>query len=118
MPAAAEAQLLVGHVQVAGQLARRALHRVAQPHDLQPGGPQRQQRQRRHGVGIVHDQRAGAQALHVAQDVQPGRTGAQHLEDAARADGVADALVHAVLERDVVIVAHVAQPGNLDGLMT
>src|SRR6185437_6365176 len=52
----------------------------------------------------------------IAQDVQPGGAGAQYLEDATGADGVADALIDAVAQRNVVVVAHVGEAADFDGV--
>ena len=89
---------------------------VAQPDHVHARALGRGQGEYRHRVRVVHDHGPGTMALRVAQDVQPDRSGTKGLEDAAWSDGVADALVYAVLQRYLVIVAHVLEPGDLDGV--
>ena len=113
-PGAPPRHLLIRDAEVSGQLPRCSLHAVAKTHDLEVGRLQGGEREDRHRIRVVHDQRSGSDARDVADDVEPCRPGAKRLEDAARFDGVADALVNPVTERYLVIGAHVSQPGNLD----
>src|SRR5919201_1158486 len=106
--------LLVRDVEVAGELSGRSLHAVAQADDGEVRASQRGKGQDRHRVRVVEDDRLRRDALDVADDVEPRRAGAQGLEDSSWADGVADALVDAVAQRDVVVEAHVPEPGDLD----
>ena len=115
-PGGAVGQLLLGNVQVPGDLAQRVLNRVAQPVDPQLRASAGEQHQGAHGVGVVHDHGVRGQVLNVVQDLQPGGRGPQEFHHAAGAGGVADALVHAVVHGDVVVVPDVLETGHLDGV--
>jgi hypothetical protein len=78
--------------------------------------PRGGQAQDAHWVRVVEHPRAGAQFLAVAQHVQPDRRGAQRLHQAAGADGVANALRHAVLERNVVVEPDRVDAGDFDAV--
>src|SRR5581483_7894327 len=107
-------ELLVAETEVARDLPRRALDAVAEADDRLLRRPGRRERQDRHRVRVVQDHGPGREAPDVGDDVEPRGPGAQRLEDAARADRVADALVDAVLHWDVVVGADIAQTGDLD----
>src|SRR5439155_70255 len=97
-----------------GQLSRCPLNAVAESDHGKLSAALGRKSQDRHRVGVVQDDRARRDALHVADYFKPGRSGPERLEDPARADGVADALIDAIAHRDVVIEANVLQPGDLD----
>ena len=69
-----------------------------------------------HGVGVVEHDRVGAQLHRIAEDVEPDGHRPHRLEQPAGADGVADALVDAELQRDVVVVADAPGPAHVDGV--
>jgi hypothetical protein len=50
------------------------------------------------------------------QDVEQDRAGTQRFEDSSRADRVANALVDAILHRNIEVVAHVGETRNLNGV--
>jgi hypothetical protein len=58
----------------------------------------------------------GTQALAVPQHIEPDRNGAEGLKKSARADRIANALVEPILERDVIVVHHALQAGDLDAV--
>ena len=73
----------------------------------------------RHRVGVVEEQRAGLGDLaDVLAEIEDHRDVALAVEDAAGADRVAHALVDAVLERDVDVVAKASSPPTRTQLMT
>ena len=113
---AAPAQLVVGHVEIGGQEAAGALDAVAKANGAHRGSSERDEGQDAHGVGVVQNPGARAQSLAVAQNFEPDRAGAERLEDSAGADGVADALIDAVSQGNLVVVLDVGQSGDLDGV--
>ena len=52
----------------------------------------------------------------IVKNVEPGRTGAQRLENSARADGIADTLIHTILHRYIEVVAYIGETGDLNGV--
>src|SRR5215469_16822930 len=106
-PGAAPGELLVWHGKIPGNLSGRGLHTVAQTHGVHGCACQGNQGKDRHRVGIVENQSAWAESLGVSQDVEPGRTRAQSLEDPAGSNGISDTLVDAVLQGNVKVEANV-----------
>jgi hypothetical protein len=104
-----DVHLAHGHAQRAGDLAVAVLDAVAEAH----GAHARIERgpgHHGHGVGVVEQQRALLGHLpDVAAEVEHGGDAALAVEDAARADRVAHALVHAVLERNADVVGESLQ---------
>ena len=108
--------LLFGpHLNAAGDLPVRALHAVAQAHRLYAAvliaGPG----VHRHGVRVIDKQRPrlGHFADILAKIEQCG-DGALCVHDAARADGIAHALVHAILQGDIYVELEGLQPTLTD----
>ena len=100
----------------AGDLAVPPLHPVAQPDGSDPpvgvAGPG----VHRHRVGVVQEQRTRLGDLaNVPADVQQRGDGALAVHDAPGADGVADALIDAVLQRDLDVEFEGFQPPLPDG---
>jgi len=114
MPAQ-EVNVGLGHLHIAGDQVEGRLDSVAQAdvghvrHPAQPvadGG---------HGVGVVEQHGAGLrEPFHVLHEVGHDGHAAQTPHDTARPERVADALVHAVLERDLVVVAERLDAADLD----
>ena len=89
-----------GNARVARQQVKRRLDAVAEADDFYAAvrdGPAHG----RHGIDVVEHQRVGAEFAHVLRHIPHDGQRAQRAEDAARRERVADALVHAVFERDV-----------------
>ncbi|MDG0792698.1 hypothetical protein OMP38_18810 [Cohnella ginsengisoli] len=88
-----------------GDLLVAMLHAVAQADDPDAAGAPDGPRIHRHRVGIVEQQRVRRELPHVLGDVEQHRDRAKREEYAAGAERVADALLDAVLERDLDVVA-------------
>ncbi len=108
--------LVVGHVGILREQVAGALHAVAEADDGHGRHAAGRGAHHGHGVGVVEHDGLRTQALAVAQHGEKHRDGAQRLEETARTDGVADALVDAVFERDVVVVAHALETADLDAV--
>ncbi len=81
---------------------RAVLHAVAETDGIDPAVFERGPGVHRHGVGVVEEQRARlGDFADVLAEVEDDRNVALAVEDAAGADGIADALVDAVLQRNV-----------------
>lgn len=113
-PGTAPRELLVRDLEVAREPARRALHAVTQADHGKVARARRREGEDRHGIAVVHDHGFRRMSLHAGHDLEPRGSGAQGLEDAARPDRVADALVDAVTQRDLVLGTHVPQARHID----
>src|SRR5947209_19120089 len=85
------------------------LHTVAQTHRAHAGADKCCKGQDRHGIRVVKYQGLRAETFRVMQDIKPDRAGTERFENAAWADGIANALVDAILHGNVEVVAHVRQ---------
>ena len=93
---------LAQHLDAVGDLPVRALHAVAQTDGLHAAVLVAGPGVHRHRVGVVEEERARFGDLaDVLAEVEQRGDGALGVHDAAGAERVADALVDAVLERDV-----------------
>ena len=109
-----EIDLFLRHADVAGDQVHRRLHAVAEADELEPRDPAQRPAAHGHGVGVVEQERVGAELLHVRGDLEQGGDVPQGAEDAARPQRVADALVDAVLERDLVVLPELVDAAHLD----
>src|SRR5260370_40080264 len=89
---------------------------MTQAHRAHRGTSKSHKGEYRHRIGIVEHQGLRAEPLGVVKNIQPDGTSAQRLKDSSWADGVADTLVHAILHRDIEIVAHIGETSHLDGV--
>ena len=113
-PARAELDLAGRHREVGTELLHGVKHGMTEPDDREGARTKTGEHCCRHRIRIVEDQRARCEALDVGQDVEPHRQCAQRLEQPAGTDRVADALINAVAQRNLVVVTHVGEAGNLD----
>ena len=98
-----------------GNLMLRPLHAVTQPDGFHAAVFIARPRQHRHRVGVVEEQRARLGDFpNILAEVQQRRDAALRVHDAARADGIAHALVDAVLERNVDVGLKAFQPALPD----
>ena len=115
MPGAGVGDLLVRRADPLGQHHGRALHAVAQPGQLDEGLALHGPAQHGHRVGVVEQDRVRAVALHVPDDVQHHRDGAQGAENARRAARIADVDIHAIFLGDLDVVAPDLCAASQDG---
>ena len=101
-----------GNVGVARDQVERGLHAVAQTHIADAGIRQRPAN-RRHGIDIIEQQRVRAAFPHIRGQRAHDRDGAQRTENAAGAERVADALIHAVAHGNFHIGLIGGQPADL-----
>ena len=98
-----------------GDLPVRALDAVAQPDGLDPAVLVAGPGVHRHRVGVIEEERARfGDFADVFAEVEQGGDGALRVHDAAGAERVADALVDAVLERDVDVDLEGLEPALAD----
>ena len=71
---------------------------------------------RAHGVCVVQQQRVRAQLLHVKDKTFKERGGTQKPENTSRPKRIADTLIHAILERNVVIGRNALKSGDFDAV--
>ena len=109
-----EIDLILGNPDIARDEVHGRLHAVAQADKLDVGGANGPAHHG-HGVHIVEQQGARAQLLHVPRHVDRHRNAAKRPKDAARPHRIADALVDAVLERDVDIIVKALHAADLKG---
>ena len=108
-------ELVVVDAEHLGDLVRAVLHAVAEADDIDAAILLGRPGVHRHGVGIVEEQRAGlGDFADVLAEIEDHRDVALAIEDAAGADGVADALVDAVFERDRDVGGEGLEPADAD----
>ncbi len=92
-------------VQNLRDLFAAVLDAVAEPDRIDLAVLDRRPGVHRHGIGIIEERRAGLRHLgDVAAEIQDHRDVALPVEDAARADRIADTLVDAVFQRNPDVV--------------
>ncbi len=94
----------------------RALHAVAQADRLHAAVLVAGPGIHRHRVGVVQEQRAGFGHLaDILAEVEQFGDGPRGIHDAARAEGIAHALVDAVFQGDIDIMLEGFQPALANG---
>ena len=91
---------LVLHAQAFQQVLGAGLHAVAQAHGLHAGVALHVAGEHGHGVGVVEEQRVGADLFHIPGKVLQHGDGPQGPHNAANAQGVGNGLAQAVLLGD------------------
>ena len=92
-----------------------SLDAMAQAHDRHFGySPAGGQHHHAHGIGVIKHDGGRAKLAHIAQNIEEHRDGAQTLEQPARSDSIADALVDAVFQWDIVVKRHAGSPRNFN----
>ncbi len=106
--------LVLGNIHVAADQIQRGLHAVTEPDKLHIGHAAECRAVGPHRVGVVKQDRAGTQLIHVGRHVRQDGNRSQGTEDAARPDGVGDALIDAVFQWNLVVHAEGFDAADLD----
>src|SRR5260370_1383479 len=89
---------------------------MTQTHGTHLRPDKRCQSEYRHRIGIVEHPGLWAELLGIVKDIEPGRTGAQCLEDTARTNGIANTLIDPMLHGQIKVMAHIGETGNFDAI--
>jgi hypothetical protein len=87
---------------------------MAEAHELDAGGAQRPA-DRSHRIHIVQQKGIGAELLHVPGQVEHHRDAPQAPEHTRRTARVGDTLIHAVFQRDLVVIFEALNASHLEG---
>jgi hypothetical protein len=109
-----EVHFVVGHAELARQHAGRVLHAVAEA-DSRDAETIQVPAAHRHRVGVVDQERLGAQLRHVDSQAAIDRRRAKKAEDVARPERVANRLVESIAARNLDIESIGIETANLEG---
>ena len=91
-PRAHVLELVRAHAEIGGEVARRALHRMAEADRANRAAARDRPAEDRHRVHVLQQKGLGAELLHVAAELEQHRDRAQPAHDAADPDRVPDRL--------------------------
>ena len=89
---------------------------MTQAHNLRIRRHRRGEAHDAHRVGVVQYPGVGAERFDVFQDVEENGHCPQGLEQSARADRIADALIHTIPGRYIVVEANAVDTADLDAV--
>ena len=114
MPAHAPFHLVIRNPRAVGEKVAGSLHRVTEPNHREVGCASSGRTEHSHGIRVIQHNRLRAEALGIAEHIEPNGNRPKALEKPACPDGVANTLVNAIPGGNVVVVPHALEAADLD----